>query len=279
MQQPMVRGRLDPCTRWSSDGTGDDTAALHLPHARLPRARRDRGRGPAPDRLDGVPAQPLAQRADPGDPAVRGVLQSPAHRPPQAGDALDRVVPHQRPGLLAAGRAAAPGADRGRARRAAAARPRLALRPVAAPSARQHQLAARREPRHRRLPAQPPDLPGPARHLLGPDPGDRRHQRRGRRADPGRGRPRQRVQRAQDRPDAAALGHGHRLQRLAVRPRRLAHAGLFGPPGEPGRAQLLQRAGGMAFRHHAARGAGHGGDGSGRASCSRPPTISTGCSR
>ena len=56
------------------------------------------------------------------------------------------------------------------------------------------------------------------------------------------------VRGAQGRPCRAHGRHGHGVQRVAVRPRRLAGAGLSRPAGEPGAEQLLQRRRGMVFR-------------------------------
>ena len=101
--------------------------------------------------------------------------------------------------------------------------------------------ASRREPRDGPLPRRPARLPRPARHLLGP-----RHDRRlGRRDDPVAERRlrrhRHHLRGSEGRTRGAALGHGHRLLVLAVRPLRLAHPRLPRSPGGPGAEPVLHR--------------------------------------
>ena len=104
-----------------------------------------------------------------------------------------------KPGLLAAGGAAAAGAGRIRARRAGTPRPVHAAGDVGALSAGQHQRPARRKPRHLPLPDRAADLPRPARHLLGPARDDRLGRRGDQRPVGRRGRSGDRVRRAQGR--------------------------------------------------------------------------------
>ena len=58
----------------------------------------------------------------------------------------------------------------------------------------------------------------------------------------------QMFEQAEAEPEGAARGHGDGLRRLAVRPRRLAGAGLPRAAGEPGAEPLPQRARGLARR-------------------------------
>ena len=87
---------------------------------------------------------------------------------------------------------------------------------------------ARRGARHLALHDRAADLPRPARHVLGPD----RDRRLGRQRDQqpqGRRRRRRDVRFAAGGPRGAAQRHGHLVLVLAVRPRRLAGAGLPRP--------------------------------------------------
>ena len=109
---------------------------------------------------------------------------------------------------------------------------------------------ARRIARHLALSHRPARLPRPARHLLGPARHDRLDQHRHPVARC-RGRDgKRRADGAEGRPVRAAVGHGHGLLDLAVRPFRFADPGLSRPAGGAGAEPLLHRAGELAHLGH-----------------------------
>ncbi|CAA9357177.1 MAG: MotA/TolQ/ExbB proton channel family protein, probably associated with flagella, partial [uncultured Microvirga sp.] len=225
----------------------DAAAALSRPHGGVPRARRLPGLHPPRGDLARLHGEPGSQRAH---------HRHPVHRRHPGRPAGDPVVSR---GAL--GQPDAPAVrGRGAGRTAGAARPHGgAARQPGEPeraAGRDHPLAARfdrgpsrREPRDHPVSGRPSRVPRPSGHVLGAD----RHGRVCRAGDPvdARGRRIGRaVRRAEERARGAARRHGPLLFGLALRPRRLAGAGLSRPAGRPGAGPLLQRARGLAGQRH-----------------------------
>ena len=125
---------------------------------------------------------------------------------------------------------------------------------LAADPARRHRLPPRRDARDLALSDRRADLSRPPRHVLRAVGDGAFGRRRPRRAQRRRQRRRARLRRSQIRTGIAAGGDEHRIQLLAVRPRRQPRPRLSRPAGRPGAEPLLQRSRRVAVDLHQALG-------------------------